>query len=129
MRGQALTCTPPETRIMVRRRERRRRPWNNRTTNMTVKIDKRIIGYAVKKAASPETESAPVSNEPKPVEMNETIERPDFLLGTTYKIKPPISEHALYITINDIILKDRKSTRLNSSHVKISYAVFCLKKK
>src|SRR5436309_8385087 len=26
-------------------------------------------------------------------------------------------------------LLDRKSTRLNSSHVKISYAVFCLKKK
>ena len=26
-------------------------------------------------------------------------------------------------------LKDRKSTRLNSSHVVISYAVFCLKKK
>src|SRR5690349_22524664 len=27
------------------------------------------------------------------------------------------------------ILSDRKSTRLNSSHVEISYAVFCLKKK
>src|SRR5690606_39418770 len=27
------------------------------------------------------------------------------------------------------IKRDRKSTRLNSSHVKISYAVFCLKKK
>src|SRR5690606_41083894 len=27
------------------------------------------------------------------------------------------------------IPRDRKSTRLNSSHVKISYAVFCLKKK
>src|SRR5690606_41935940 len=27
------------------------------------------------------------------------------------------------------IVEDRKSTRLNSSHVKISYAVFCLKKK
>src|SRR5690606_41653226 len=27
------------------------------------------------------------------------------------------------------IVRDRKSTRLNSSHVKISYAVFCLKKK
>src|SRR5690349_24736095 len=26
-------------------------------------------------------------------------------------------------------MKDRKSTRLNSSHVEISYAVFCLKKK
>src|SRR5699024_12208258 len=29
----------------------------------------------------------------------------------------------------DIPLVDRKSTRLNSSHVSISYAVFCLKKK
>src|SRR5690606_42040666 len=28
-----------------------------------------------------------------------------------------------------VVLPDRKSTRLNSSHVKISYAVFCLKKK
>src|SRR5690625_7087553 len=27
------------------------------------------------------------------------------------------------------MIKDRKSTRLNSSHVAISYAVFCLKKK
>src|SRR5437868_11259931 len=29
----------------------------------------------------------------------------------------------------DAIARDRKSTRLNSSHVSISYAVFCLKKK
>src|SRR5690349_23612066 len=28
-----------------------------------------------------------------------------------------------------VIRRDRKSTRLNSSHVEISYAVFCLKKK
>src|SRR5690606_41836326 len=28
-----------------------------------------------------------------------------------------------------LVAQDRKSTRLNSSHVKISYAVFCLKKK
>src|SRR3712207_8538217 len=34
----------------------------------------------------------------------------------------------LRITGN-ILLKDRKSTRLNSSHANISYAVFCLKKK
>ena len=32
-------------------------------------------------------------------------------------------------TINRIYKLDRKSTRLNSSHVVISYAVFCLKKK
>src|SRR5699024_12385198 len=31
--------------------------------------------------------------------------------------------------INKADLADRKSTRLNSSHVSISYAVFCLKKK
>src|SRR5690554_7266653 len=30
---------------------------------------------------------------------------------------------------NLIVFPDRKSTRLNSSHVRISYAVFCLKKK
>src|SRR5436305_6887304 len=28
-----------------------------------------------------------------------------------------------------VLVEDRKSTRLNSSHVRISYAVFCLKKK
>src|SRR5690606_40689380 len=33
-----------------------------------------------------------------------------------------------WITRTFLLSKDRKSTRLNSSHVKISYAVFCLKK-
>src|SRR5690606_40964604 len=32
-------------------------------------------------------------------------------------------------TLAQVTGQDRKSTRLNSSHVKISYAVFCLKKK
>src|SRR5690606_41797723 len=36
--------------------------------------------------------------------------------------------HSL-INYSKVNLADRKSTRLNSSHVKISYAVFCLKKK
>src|SRR3989442_8829831 len=31
--------------------------------------------------------------------------------------------------VDRALLQDRKSTRLNSSHVRISYAVFCLKKK
>src|SRR5438067_5454645 len=31
--------------------------------------------------------------------------------------------------VNTSRMRDRKSTRLNSSHVSISYAVFCLKKK
>src|SRR5690606_39992145 len=33
------------------------------------------------------------------------------------------------VTTTLLAATDRKSTRLNSSHVKISYAVFCLKKK
>src|SRR5438874_10061787 len=37
--------------------------------------------------------------------------------------------HATAVTGNDALARDRKSTRLNSSHVEISYAVFCLKKK
>src|SRR5690606_39943656 len=36
---------------------------------------------------------------------------------------------ALAQAFNHMIMPDRKSTRLNSSHVKISYAVYCLKKK
>src|SRR5690625_6405402 len=33
------------------------------------------------------------------------------------------------VDVNQLRIGDRKSTRLNSSHVAISYAVFCLKKK
>src|SRR5690606_39800917 len=35
----------------------------------------------------------------------------------------------VFLVLDDPAAEDRKSTRLNSSHVKISYAVFCLKKK
>src|SRR5699024_12227644 len=37
--------------------------------------------------------------------------------------------HALGVLVGHELETDRKSTRLNSSHVSISYAVFCLKKK
>src|SRR5690606_28411920 len=40
-----------------------------------------------------------------------------------------VPRNSAMITDDNIAGKDRKSTRLNSSHVKISYAVFCLKKK
>jgi hypothetical protein len=38
------------------------------------------------------------------VQMHEKVERPEMLLGSTYKIKTPLSDHALYVTINDIVL-------------------------
>src|SRR5690625_5373679 len=45
---------------------------------------------------------------------------------------PSFQNHEEYRNIKESginFIKDRKSTRLNSSHVAISYAVFCLKKK
>src|SRR5699024_11730001 len=40
-----------------------------------------------------------------------------------------LAKKALDENLVDLDGRDRKSTRLNSSHVSISYAVFCLKKK
>jgi len=40
----------------------------------------------------------------KVIQMHERLERPDMLIGSTYKVKTPVSDHAMYITINDIIL-------------------------
>src|SRR5690625_6598906 len=63
------------------------------------------------------------------------------LNGVQYSVKPIFSKGSMnreefqylnYLIENRLIEKeslDRKSTRLNSSHVAISYAVFCLKKK
>ena len=71
---------------------------------MAIKIEKKIVGYQVRTAQN--SNEAPSTPKVVPIEMNETVKRPDFLLGSTYKIKPPVSEHALYITINDIILNE-----------------------
>jgi len=40
------------------------------------------------------------------VHMHEQVERPPMLRGSTYKIKTPQSEHAMYVTINDIVLNE-----------------------
>ncbi|MEJ2347538.1 MAG: NrdJb, partial [Gammaproteobacteria bacterium] len=46
----------------------------------------------------------PSEPESNVVHLTEELERPEMLVGSTYKIKTPLSEHALYVTINDIIL-------------------------
>ena len=38
--------------------------------------------------------------------MHEKVERPEVLIGSTYKIKTPVSDHAMYVTINDIVLNE-----------------------
>ncbi|NVJ49753.1 MAG: NrdJb [Gammaproteobacteria bacterium] len=72
---------------------------------MVHKIEKPIVGYKVKKDEVEETQG---TLEKKPsaeiVQMHESVERPEMLLGSTYKVKTPLSEHALYVTINDIVL-------------------------
>ena len=76
---------------------------------MTIKLNKKIVGYGVAKD-EPEAKNidaeAPVKEEveSKVVHMHEKVERPEMLLGSTYKIKTPLSEHSLYVTINDIVL-------------------------
>ena len=66
---------------------------------MTRKIEERIVGVEVVT-----TGKAEADQKPNVVQMHEKLERPPRLHGSTYKIKTPLSEHALYITINDIIL-------------------------
>src|SRR5207253_10918316 len=53
-----------------------------------------------------------------------------YTSGTTGPPKACMIRHRNYYAMVDEVRQvDRKSTRLNSSHVAISYAVFCLKKK
>jgi hypothetical protein len=65
---------------------------------MTIKIDSKITAYEVvdKDEAKPAESNV--------VHMHEQISRPDILLGSTYKLKTPLTEHAMYVTINDIVL-------------------------
>ncbi|MFV2055895.1 MAG: NrdJb [Thiohalomonadales bacterium] len=101
---------------------------------MTIKIDKKIVGFAIAKPTDGDnaeqkgstesqaeveshttTDSSSVTEKVEPpvaekaetsnvVHMHEKVQRPEMLLGSTYKIKTPLSEHSLYVTINDIIL-------------------------
>ena len=66
---------------------------------MNKKIDKKIVGFQVKTEEQKQEEI-----ESNIVQMHEKVSRPEQLEGATYKIKTPLSDHALYLTINDIIL-------------------------
>ena len=87
---------------------------------MSIKIQKKIVDYdIVKPEAGPppasevrESTAAGTGTDTgtgtgpsgKIAHMHEKVERPEMLIGSTYKIKTPVSEHAFYITINDIVL-------------------------
>lgn len=85
---------------------------------MAVRIDKKIKGYSVVSVEDGARDAAATSTLASSdcdsdeaafvvdniIHMHERIERPEVLIGSTYKIKSPLVEHALYVTINDIVL-------------------------
>src|SRR4029079_3594254 len=83
-----------------------------------IKVDKKIVKYRVQKPAEKPTEAPPSATvtelmskdkngrSAKVVRMTEEVQRPEMLVGSTYKIKTPVSDHAMYVTINDIILNE-----------------------
>ncbi len=74
------------------------------------KIDKKIVGYAVKQPDEKKTQNREFTREEtdggraEVIRMHEKLERPEMLVGSTYKVKTPVSDHAMYVTINDIVL-------------------------
>ncbi|MEO6065885.1 MAG: NrdJb [Lysobacterales bacterium] len=79
---------------------------------MAIRIDRKIKNYSVQKPGDQGAPAVPSLPTPLPVasalaeviQMSEALERPDTLVGATYKVKTPLFEHALYVTINDVVL-------------------------
>ena len=98
----------------------------------TIKVDEKIVGYGVVKDAPEPAQAGNANAQPeaqagqpgaqagnrvrtsvrarngdqKVIRMHEKLERPEKLVGSTYKVKTPVSDHAMYVTINDIILNE-----------------------
>ena len=70
---------------------------------MVKKIDKKIVGYSV---VDPSTENQTSTEDNNIVQLGEPLDRPERITGSTYKVKTPVTEHALYITINDVIMNE-----------------------
>ena len=72
-----------------------------------IEVEGKIVGYSVDKGeASNEKGADYPPEEATVIRMHEKLERPEMLVGSTYKVKTPVSEHAMYVTINDIILNE-----------------------
>jgi len=73
---------------------------------MNKKIEKKIVGYKVVSEDQEAAVEAQANGESNIIQMHEKVSRPEALAGSTYKIKTPMSDHAMYLTINDIILNE-----------------------
>jgi hypothetical protein len=76
------------------------------------KIEKKIVGYAVSQPNKKEEQARQdfpretTKGGAEVIRMHEKLERPEMLIGSTYKVKTPVSDHAMYVTINDIVLNE-----------------------
>lgn len=59
-------------------------------------------GAVASEAVSDASSQGASSEESNVIQMQPLLKRPEALQGATYKIRTPLSEHALYVTINDI---------------------------
>ena len=77
---------------------------------MAIKIEKKITGYGLvtpeSKAEQEVKQAEAAQRTAEIVQLGQPLSRPDILVGSTYKIKTPVTEHALYITINDVIMNE-----------------------
>ena len=74
---------------------------------MAVKIDKKITGYAlVNEQDKLDAAAKAAEKNAKIVQIGEPLDRPEKITGSTYKVKTPVTEHALYITINDVVMNE-----------------------
>jgi len=74
-----------------------------------ITIEQKIVGYAVARGDADKAAQKPESKhdgDSKVIRMHEKLERPEVLIGSTYKVKTPVSDHAMYVTINDIVLNE-----------------------
>ena len=82
----------------------KKEPNSRIARKMSKKIDKKIVGY---KVVSDDAKAEPITEaDSNIIQMHEKVSRPETLSGSTYKIKTPLSDHAMYLTINDIILNE-----------------------
>lgn len=78
-----------------------------------MKIESKIVDYRIDRPVTEvpadeqtttNSEDRETSADGKVVRMHEKLERPEMLRGSTYKVKTPMEDHAMYVTINDIVL-------------------------
>ncbi|NOD32663.1 adenosylcobalamin-dependent ribonucleoside-diphosphate reductase [Ruegeria atlantica] len=75
---------------------------------LQVPVESLIGGDSVAPEVIASSDSEPLQPHGDVIYMSEPLDRPQSLEGSTYKLKWPDSEHAIYLTINDIVIGGRR---------------------